>query len=95
MRPQEILRTLSDLTDSPIAAEALRRIADLYVVECSIGYRNAGQPWHVCNASLQTLLDAMKSWLETELARTQAVALLLKRSRTEKPLLCRFLDSIG
>jgi transposase len=56
-------------TGSPVAAEALRRIAELYAIEATI----RGQPANVRRATRQTgslpLVGAMKTWLEAELKR--------------------------
>ncbi len=82
-------------TGSPIAAEALRRIAELYAVE----RRVRGQP---AKARLQArleisrpLAEAMKPWLEIQLGRvppTGGLAEAIRYSLARWQALCRFLD---
>ena len=82
-------------TASPIAAEVLRRIGELYAIETDI----RGQTEHDRSAvrllRSKPLVDAMKPWLEAQLQRVpkrsglaQAIRYTLKRW----PALCRFLD---
>jgi transposase len=59
-------------TGSPIAAEALRRIAELYAVEARIRGRPPDQRQHLRQAESKPLLEAMKTWLEAELGRISA-----------------------
>jgi transposase len=86
---------MHEATGSPIAAEALRRIAELYAIEASIRGRTAERRKHVRETESRPLLDAMKPWLKTELARipgrgTLAEAIRYALARWEA--LCRFLD---
>ncbi len=84
-----------EATASPIAAEALRRIAELYAFEASIRGRTAKQRQHIRDASSRPLLDAMKPWLETELARIPgrgALAEAIRYALSRWPALCRFVD---
>jgi hypothetical protein len=60
---------LHEATGSPIAAEALRRIAELYAIEGSIRGRTADERRHVRNTRARPLIDMMKPWLEMELGR--------------------------
>src|SRR3984885_12929292 len=60
---------LHEATGSPIAAEALRRIAELYAIERSIRGRSAEARRHVRNTSARPLIEMMKPWLEMELGR--------------------------
>src|SRR6202165_1011240 len=60
---------LHEATGSPIAAEALRRIAELYAIERSIQGRTADARRHVRNSSARPLIEMMKPWLEMELGR--------------------------
>jgi NAD(P)-dependent dehydrogenase (short-subunit alcohol dehydrogenase family) len=55
---------LHEATGSPIAAEALRRIAELYAIERSIRGRSAEESRHVRNTSARPLTKMMKPWLE-------------------------------
>jgi hypothetical protein len=63
-------------TGSPIAAEALRRIAELYVIEGRIRGRPPEARQRARQAESKPLLDAMKTWLETELGRISAKSAL-------------------
>jgi hypothetical protein len=60
---------LHQATGSPIAAEALRRIAELYAIERSIQGHTADARRHVRNTSARPLIEMMKPWLEMELGR--------------------------
>jgi transposase len=63
-------------TGSPIAAEALRRIAELYQIEARIRGRPPDQRAHIRQAQSRPLVEAMKTWLEGELARISAKSAL-------------------
>jgi len=83
-----------EATGSPIAAEALRRIAELYAIETSVRGRTAEQRRHVRDASSRLLLDAMKPWLQTELARIpgrSALAEAIRYALARWEALCLFL----
>jgi transposase len=85
-----------EATGSPIAAEALRRIGELYAIEATIRGRPAEQRQQVRNARTRPLIEAMKSWLETELTRipgrgTLAAAIRYALARWDE--LARFLDN--
>jgi transposase len=54
-------------TDSPIAAEALRRIAELYTIETSIRGQTSTARKSARQAKSRSLVNAMKVWLETQL----------------------------
>jgi transposase len=78
---------LHEATGSPIAAEALRRIAELYAIERSIQGRAAEARRQVRYTSALPLIEMMKPWLEMELGRvppagTLAEAMPPKRSRS-------------
>src|SRR5258708_16938300 len=60
---------LHEATGSPIAAEALRRIAELYAIERSIRRRTADARRHVRNTSAPPLIAMMNPWPEMELGR--------------------------
>ncbi len=82
-------------TASPIAAEALRRIAELYAIEISIRGRSAGERRQVRQADSRPLVEAMKPWLETELRRVPnsgGLANAIRYALTRWPALCRFLN---
>jgi transposase len=82
-------------TGSPIAAEALRRIAELYAVEKSI----RGQPPEARQRTREDesrpLIEAMKPWLEAQLGRVPkkgGLAEAIRYALARWPALCRFLD---
>jgi transposase len=82
-------------TGSPIAAEALRRIAELYAVEQRIRGRPPEARREERAAVLRPLVDAMKLWLEGELPRVPNRGLLAEAIRyalVRWPALCRFLE---
>jgi hypothetical protein len=61
---------------TPIAAEALRRITELYRIEERIRGRSSDQRTSVRQAESRPLIDAMKSWLEGELGRVSGKSTL-------------------
>src|SRR3954463_16564479 len=80
---------------SPIAAEALRRIGELYAVEASIRGRSAEKRKNVRRGRSLPLITAMKIWLEAELIRLPprgGVADAIRYALGRWPALCRFLD---
>jgi transposase len=68
-------------TGSPIAAEALRRIAELYRIEERIRGRSSDQRAGIRQAESRPLIDAMKNWLEGELGRVSAKSALAEAIR--------------
>ena len=84
-----------EATGSPIAAEALRRIGELYAIEKTIRGRTAEQRRTVRNAQSRPLVEAMKPWLGMELGRIPSrsgLAEAIRYTLTRWPALCRFLD---
>jgi transposase len=82
-------------TGSPIAAEALRQIAELYVVEKRIRGRNAAERQGIRDIRSRPLLDAMKPWLDVQLRRVPprgGLAEAIRYALARWPALCRFLD---
>jgi transposase len=82
-------------TGSPIAAEALRRIAELYAVEKRIRGQSAEARQRVRQAETRPLIDAMKPWLEDQLRRVPprgGLADAIRYALARWPALCRFLD---
>jgi transposase len=84
-----------EATSSPVAAEALSRIAELYAIEASI----RGQPAQARQATRQAkalpLVQAMKIWLEAQLNRIPpkgALADAIRYSLARWEALCRFLN---
>jgi transposase len=53
-------------TASPVAAEALRRIAELYAIETAIRGQTAAERLSVRQSSSLPLVTAMKTWLENQ-----------------------------
>ncbi len=58
-----------ETTQSPVAAEALRRIGELYAIEAAIRGRLPQERARVRGARAAPLLDDLKAWLEAQLAR--------------------------
>src|SRR6185503_7360371 len=58
-----------EATGSPVAAEALRRIAELYAIEATIRGQTAATRQGLRHIKSRPLVEAMKTWLETELGR--------------------------
>jgi transposase len=86
---------LHQATGSPIAAEALRRIAELYAIERSIQGCTADARRAVRNTSARPLVEMMKPWLEMELGRVPpagALAEAIRYALARWPALTRFLD---
>jgi transposase len=86
---------LHQATGSPIAAEALRRIAELYAVETSIRGQPAEARKRAREEDSRPLVEAMKTWLETELSRVPnrgGLADAIRYALARWPALCRFLD---
>jgi transposase len=82
-------------TGSPVAAEALRRIAELYAIEANIRGQMAATRQSVRRAKSLPLVDAMKVWLERELNRVPprgGLADAIRYALTRWGALCRFLD---
>jgi transposase len=82
-------------TDSPIAAEALRRIAELYAIETTIRGRTSIDRKGARQAKSLSLVNAMKVWLEMQLGRVPPAGPLAEAIRyalARWPALTRFLD---
>jgi transposase len=82
-------------TGSPVAAEALRRITELYTVEATIRGQTTEARKSVRRAKSLPLVEAMKTWLEAELNRVPprgGVADAIRYALTRWSALCRFLD---
>ena len=82
-------------TGSPIAAEAIRRIAELYVIEAEIRGRTADDRRASRHERSRPIVDALKPWLEEQLRRipgrgslAEAIRYMLSRWRS----LTLFLD---
>ena len=82
-------------TGSPIAAEVLRRIAELYAIEKEIRGRSAEERQSTRDSRSRPLVDAMKPWLEGQLYRVPprgGLAEAIRYALARWPALCRFLD---
>jgi transposase len=82
-------------TSSPLAAEALRRIAELYAIEATIRGQTAETRQGVRRTKALALVGAMKTWLEAELNRVPprgGLADAIRYALTRWNALCRFLD---
>jgi len=63
-------------TGSPIAAEALRRIAEIYAIEARIRGRPPDERRRIRQTETKPLATTMKTWLEAELTRISAKSAL-------------------
>jgi transposase len=82
-------------TGSPIAAEALRRIAELYAIEKRIRGQPAKARQRARQAESRPLIEAMKPWLEDQLRRVPprgGLADAIRYALARWPALSRFLD---
>jgi transposase len=82
-------------TASPIAAEALRRIAELYAIEASIRGHTAAARQNVRQSRSLPLLTAMKAWLEMQFAQippSSGLADAIRYALARWSTLCCFLE---
>lgn len=82
-------------TASPIAAEVLRRIGELYAIEEEVRGQSADERQAARNIRSRPLVDTMKPWLEGQLARVpvrSGLAEAIRYALTRWQALCRFLD---
>ena len=82
-------------TNSPIAAEAIRRIAALYTVEATIRYRSADERHRVRQHSSRPITEAFRTWLDQQLDRVSGKSKLADAIRyvlVRWQSLTRFLD---
>jgi transposase len=80
---------------SPVAAEAIERIAALYAIEKEIRGHAAGQRREVRNAQARPLLDSLKQWLEEtlgKLSRKSDTALAVRYALSRWEALLRYVD---
>jgi len=80
---------------SPLAAEALRRIGELYKVEDEIRGRRPEERAQARGARAGPLLDALKGWLEQQLARVSKkseLAVAIRYALTRWVALTRYRD---
>ena len=82
-------------TGSPIAAEALRRIAELYAIEPTIRGQTASRRQEVRRALSLSIIEGMKSWLAAQLNHIpprSGLADAIRYTLARWSALCRFLD---
>jgi transposase len=82
-------------TTSPVAAEALRRIAELYAIETTIRDQAAVMRQSVRQARALLLVGAMKHWLQAQLAHIpprSSLADAIRYALTRWDALCCFLN---
>ena len=80
---------------SPVAAEALRRIGELYAIESEIRGRAADERKQVRQARARPLLDSMREWLESvraKLSNKSAVAAAISYALGRWPAMLRYCD---
>lgn len=91
-------RKFFDLTVSgpaPVAAEALRRIGELYEIERSVRGRRADERLQARQARAVPKVAALRDWLERELARQSAkslTAVAIRYALSRWTALSRYLD---
>jgi hypothetical protein len=86
---------LAEATGSPIATEALARIAALYRIEAEIRGHSADVRKAERQARSRPIIKAMKPWLERELNRIPGrgkLAEAIRYALSRWDALCRFLD---
>jgi hypothetical protein len=66
---------------SPIAAEVLRRIAEIYAIEARVRGRSPDERRRILQSETKPLVEALKAWLEAELARISAKSALARAIR--------------
>jgi hypothetical protein len=84
-----------EATGSPVAAEALRRIAELYAIETAISGQTAATRQEIRHVKSLPLITAMKTWLEAELNGLPprgSLAEAIRYALTRWSALCKFLD---
>jgi transposase len=82
-------------TGSPIAAEALRRIAQLYALEKDIRGQDADARRQARNSQARPLVEALKTWFEHQLRQVPprgGVAEAIRYALARWPALCLYLD---
>ena len=82
-------------TGSPIAAEALRRIADLYAIEKEVRGRSAAERQRLRDTCARPVVDALKPWMQEQLLRVPprgGLADAIRYALARWLALCRFLN---
>lgn len=84
-----------EATASPIAAEALQRIAELYAIETTVRGQPAATRQTMRQSATGPLMVALKAWLDQQLARLPprgGLADAIRYTVSRWDALCRFLD---
>ena len=84
-----------EATGSPVAAEALRRIAELYAVEAAIRGQKSGVRHRTRQGRTLPLLETMKVWLELQINRVpprSGLAEAIRYALVRWDALCLFLS---
>jgi transposase len=82
-------------TSSPIAAEALRRIAELYAIEVTLRGKTADERQNARQSRSRPLVTAMKAWFETQMTQIpprSGLADAIRYSLNRWDALCCFLN---
>jgi transposase len=82
-------------TASPVAAEALQRIAELYAIETAIRGQTSAARQSIRQSKSLPLVTKMKAWLQTRFAQVpprSGLADAIRYTLSRWDLLCRFLD---
>jgi transposase len=80
---------------SPVAEEALQRIAEIYAVEAEVRGHSPGDRLNVRRARSHSLVEALHIWLEAQLPRlprSGKLAEAIRYALSRWPALTRFLD---
>ena len=80
---------------SPVAAEALRRIGELYAIESEVRGRMPDERKQVRQARARPLLDSMREWFESvraKLSNKSAVAAAISYALGRWPAMLRYCD---
>lgn len=80
---------------SPVAAEALRRISELYAIESEVRGRAPEERKQVRQARARPLLDSMREWFESvhaKLSNKSAVAAAISYALGRWPAMLRYCD---
>jgi transposase len=86
---------VAEAEKTPVAQEALRRIAGLYAVEAEVRGQPPPQRLAARRSRSRPIADAMKLWLEAELPQLPGrgkLAEAIRYALARWPALCRFLD---
>lgn len=85
---------IAEATGSPVAAEALRRIGEIYAIEAQVRGQAAALRKAARLESSRPLVDALRTWMERQLARVpprSALAEAIRYALSRWEALCLFL----